>query len=208
MSKSKSASPVVQSSPLTRCDWCTDDPLYLAYHDNEWGRPCYEEAKLFELFILETQQAGLSWYTVLKKREDFRQAFQNFDPNYLAACGEKELAAWLDNPSLIRNRRKLEAVIHNAQRYCNEFGGAKGGFLEYFWSAVGGSSIDIPWKEAKDVPVSNPISDQLSADLKRKGFKFVGSITIYAYLQATGLINDHLRDCIVRTNPNHRYKLA
>lgn len=203
---SKSTTPTPQSSPLIRCDWCTDDPLYLAYHDNEWGRPCYDEAKLFELFILETQQAGLSWYTVLTKRENFRRAFQGFDPHFLAQCGEKELDGWLSDASLIRNRRKLEAVIHNAKCYLTEFGGEKGGFLEYFWSAVGGSNIDIPWNKIEDVPAQTVISDQISQDLKKKGFKFVGSVTIYAYLQATGLVNDHLRDCIVRTNPNHRYR--
>lgn len=191
-----------------RCDWCTNDPRYIRYHDEEWGRPEKDEARLFELFILETQQAGLSWWTVLQKREAYRQAFRGFDPYFLASADEAILNEWLSNPELIRHRKKLEAVIHNARCYLSEFPiqsstgvngeSDKGGFHDYFWGFVDGKPIDTPWKTIDAVPATTPLSDTISRDLKRRGFKFIGSITIYAYLQAIGVVNDHLESCIIR----------
>jgi len=191
-----------------RCDWCTNDRRYIRYHDEEWGRPEKDEARLFELFILETQQAGLSWWTVLQKREAYRQAFRGFDPHFLAGADETILNEWLSNPELIRHRKKLEAVIHNARCYLSEFPilnstGAKGesgrgGFHDYFWDFVDGTPIDTPWKTIDAVPATTPLSDTISRDLKRRGFKFIGSVTVYAYLQAIGVVNDHLESCIIR----------
>ena len=191
-----------------RCDWCTNDPRYIRYHDEEWGRPEHDEARLFELFILETQQAGLSWWTVLQKREAYRQAFREFDPYFLAGADEAILNEWLSNPELIRHRKKFEAVIHNARCYLSEFPtqnstgekgeSGQGGFHDYFWGFVDGTPIDTPWKSIDAVPATTPLSDTISRDLKRRGFKFIGSITIYAYLQAIGVVNDHLESCIIR----------
>ena len=197
-----------ETIPLIRCDWCTNDPRYIRYHDEEWGQPEHDEARLFELFILETQQAGLSWWTVLQKREAYRQAFRGFDPHFLAGADEAILNEWLNNPELIRHRKKLEAVIHNARCYLREFPSecssgpmgerGNGGFHDYFWGFVDGSPIDTPWKSIDAVPATTPLSDTISRDLKRRGFKFIGSVTVYAYLQAIGVVNDHLESCIIR----------
>lgn len=179
---------------MKRCDWCGSDPLYVAYHDEEWGVPVHDDRKLFEFLVLESAQAGLSWITILRKRENYRQAFDGFDPEKVARYDEEKVMELLSNEGIIRNRKKIEAAINNAQRFLEvqkEFGS----FDAYIWSFVGGKPKINAWKTLQEVPATSPESDALSKDLKKRGFKFLGTTTCYAHMQATGMINDHLVDC-------------
>lgn len=177
-----------------RCDWVGSDPLYIAYHDKEWGVPVYDDARLFEFLILETFQAGLSWITVLRKRENFRKAFDNFDYQKIAAYGEEEFDVLIQNAGIIRNKLKIRATISNARTFMEvqkEFGT----FSKYIWGFVGGKPINNKWKNINQVPANTPLSDVISKDLKKRGFKFVGTTVVYAHMQATGMVNDHTTDC-------------
>ncbi len=177
-----------------RCSWCGNDPLYITYHDTEWGVPVYDDNKLFEFLILETFQAGLSWITILRKRENFRKAFDNFDYRKIANYGEKKYDALLQDAGIIRNKLKIKATISNAQNFIKiqqEFGS----FSDYIWRFTGGKPIKNSHKNMSEVPATTELSDNISKDLKKRGFKFVGSTVIYAHMQATGMVNDHTADC-------------
>lgn len=177
-----------------RCTWCEKDDLYRDYHDNEWGKPVYEDDKLFEFLILETFQAGLSWYTILKKRENFRAAFNNFDYKKVANYGEEKVQELLQDAGIIRNQLKIRGTISNAIAFMEvqeEFGS----FSKYIWNFTGGKPIENNRKYLKEVPSTTPLSDAISKDLKKRGFKFVGSTVVYAHMQATGMVNDHVVDC-------------
>jgi len=177
-----------------RCSWCGSDPLYVDYHDDEWGVPVYEDEKLFEFLILETFQAGLSWITVLKKRENFRTAFDNFDYKKISDYGEDKFEELITDSGIIRNKLKVRATISNAQAFMKiqkEFGS----FSKYIWGFVNGKPIVNNWKTLNEIPATTELSDKISKDLKKRGFKFVGSTVIYAHMQATGMVNDHITDC-------------
>jgi DNA-3-methyladenine glycosylase I len=179
---------------INRCGWVNQDPLYIDYHDREWGVPVYDDRLLFEYLNLEGAQAGLSWYTILKKRENYRKAFDNFEPGKIIHYDDKKIEELLKYEGIVRNRLKIHAVIANARAYfkvVDEFGS----FSNYIWSFVDGKPIQNHYKELKEVPVSTEISDKLSKDLKRRGFKFVGTTICYAYMQAVGLVNDHIVTC-------------
>lgn len=177
-----------------RCDWVSDDPLYIVYHDEEWGVPLFEEQRLFEFLVLETFQAGLSWITILRKRENFRKAFDDFDYKKVARYDEAKVLSLLDDAGIIRNRLKIRAAISNAAAFMEvqkEFGS----FKDYIWGFVDGKPVQNNWKSKSEVPSKTDVSDKLSKDLKKRGFKFVGSTVIYAQMQATGMVNDHTTDC-------------
>jgi DNA-3-methyladenine glycosylase I len=176
-----------------RCDW-TRDPLMARYHDEEWGVPCFDDQKQFEFLVLESAQAGLSWQTVLRKRENYRKAFANFDPKKVAKFDSKKIKALLENPGIIRNRLKVEAAVNNAQRFL-EIQKEFGSFSKYIWEFTKGNPKTNRWKSLKDLPARTPESDALSADLKKRGFKFLGSIVVYSHMQALGLVNDHMTSC-------------
>ena len=177
-----------------KCGWCVGDDLYEAYHDKEWGVPVYDDATLFEFLILETFQAGLSWITVLRKRENFRKAFDYFDYKKIAKYNQKKIDSLLQNEGIIRNKLKVNATITNAQAFMKiqeEFGS----FSKYIWAFVDGKPIKNELKNYKHAPANTVISDALSKDLKKRGFKFVGSTVVYAHMQATGMVNDHEIGC-------------
>jgi DNA-3-methyladenine glycosylase I len=180
---------------MRRCDWAEGvGELYLGYHDTEWGVPVHDDRKLFEFLILEGAQAGLSWSTVLNKRENYREAFVRFDPYQVARFDDKRIGRLLENPGIIRNRLKVRAAVANAKAFLavrDDFGS----FEEYLWRFVGGKPIQTHRKTMKDVPATSPEADALSKDLKRRGFKFVGSTIMYAYMQAVGMVNDHIVSC-------------
>lgn len=178
----------------TRCDWVGEDPLYITYHDEEWGVPVYDDAKLFEFLTLETFQAGLSWITVLRKRENFRKAFDNFNYKKIANYGEKKYEILLQDAGIIRNKLKIKATINNAQAFM-EIQKEFGSFSKYIWSFTNGKPIKNKFKNLSEAPATTELSDKLSKDLKKRGFKFVGSTVIYAHMQATGMVNDHMTDC-------------
>jgi len=178
----------------TRCGWLTNDPLYLAYHDSEWGVPEHNDRKLFELLILEGAQAGLSWLTILRKRGNYRQAFANFDARRIATFDEKQVAALLANEGIVRNRLKIAATIHNAHAFLavqKEYGS----FAAYLWQFVDGEPKVNAWKTLKEVPAKTAESDAMSKALAKRGFKFVGSTICYAFMQAAGMVNDHTVGC-------------
>ena len=180
---------------MKRCDWCGDDPLYIQYHDEEWGVPSFDNRHLFEMLILEGAQAGLSWITVLRKRNAYREAFAGFDPAKIAAFDEQKVAELLQNPGIIRNRLKVRGAIKNAQAYLNMQ--AQGmDFAEYVWSFVEGKPIVNHWQTLAEVPAKTALSDRFSKDLKKRGFTFVGSTICYAFMQAVGMVNDHLVTCL------------
>lgn len=181
-------------SEVTRCGWCVGDPLYEAYHDHEWGIPVFDDAVIFEFLILETFQAGLSWITVLRKRKNFREAFDNFEYRKIAQYKDAKVTELMDNAGIIRNQMKIRATITNAQQFMkiqDEFGS----FCRYIWNFVDGSPIQNKVQNYKEAPSTTAISDALSKDLKKRGFKFVGSTVMYAHMQATGMVNDHQVDC-------------
>lgn len=177
-----------------RCSWCGNDPLYQKYHDEEWGVPCFDENTLFEFLILEGAQAGLSWITVLKKRENYRSAFDNFNAEKIAGYSEQKVQALKDNAGIIRNELKIRAAINNAQRYI-ELLQDKHSLSDYLWNFVDGLPINNRWKNLNEIPASTPLSDTISKDMKKRGFKFFGSTICYAHMQATGMVNDHVVDC-------------
>lgn len=178
-----------------RCDWCEDTfDEYVRYHDKEWGVPVYDDKTQFEFLILEGAQAGLSWSTILKKREGYRKAFANFDVEKVAQFDEEEIRKLLDNPEIVRNKLKVRSAITNAQKFIGiqeEFGS----FNDYLWSFVDGEPVNNHWKTMKEVPATTKESDAVSKDLKKRGFKFVGSTIMYAHMQAIGMVNDHLVSC-------------
>lgn len=184
---------------MNRCGWVNQDPLYIEYHDKEWGVPVYDDRLLFEYLNLEGAQAGLSWYTILKKRENYREAFDQFDPDIIVQYDEQKIEELMNNPGIVRNRLKIQAVIANAQAYkrvVSEFGS----FRTYIWSFVDGQPIVNQFQEMKEVPASTERSDRLSKDLKKRGFKFVGTTICYAFMQAVGMVNDHIVTCCCRQN--------
>lgn len=178
-----------------RCAWCGTDPLYCAYHDEEWGVPVHDDRKLFEFLILEGFQAGLSWITILRKREHFRKAFAGFDPQKVAQFGLRDIQRLMKNPDIIRNRMKIEAAIHNARRFL-EVQEAFGSFDRYIWQFTDYRTLRDPQGvKPGAIPVSSPESDAMSKDLKRRGFRFVGTRICYAHMQATGMVDDHTEGC-------------
>ena len=183
-----------------RCPWCENDALMMKYHDEEWGVPTHNDKKHFEFLVLEAAQAGLSWRTVLYKRENYRKAFSQFDPGLVARYNEQKIKILLQNEGIIRNRLKIESAIHNAKKFI-EIQEEYGSFDAYLWSFFKNKPLKNTWKTLKELPSKTLLSDQISNDLKKRGFKFVGSTVIYAHLQAVGCINDHLINCF-------RYKEA
>ena len=178
---------------ITRCPW-SENPLFHEYHDTEWGTPVHDDGKQFEFLILEAAQAGLSWATILKRREGYRQAFAEFDPKKVAAFTDKDVERLMNNPAIIRNRRKITAAINNAQKFLlvqQEYGS----FDSYIWSFVNHKPIVNSWTEQNQIPATSPESEALSKDLKKRGFRFVGPTIIYAHMQAVGMVNDHLVSC-------------
>jgi DNA-3-methyladenine glycosylase I len=181
-------------SNVTRCGWSTTDPLYVRYHDEEWGVPLHDDRRLFEMLILEGAQAGLSWITILKKRQNYRKAFDRFDARKIAKYNARKRRQLLANAGIVRNRLKIEATISNAEAFLavrREFGS----FDAYIWQFVGGSPIQNHWKSLKEIPPKTEESDLMSKDLKKRGFRFVGSTICYAFMQAVGMVNDHVNTC-------------
>ena len=177
-----------------RCAWCEKDDLYREYHDNEWGKPVYDDDTLFEFLVLETFQAGLSWYTILKKRENFRAAFAEFNYKKVAQFGEDKVHELMQNEGIIRNQLKIRGTISNAIAFMkvqDEFGS----FSDYIWKFTDGKPIENNRKSLREIPATTPLSDAISKDLKKRGFKFVGSTVVYAHMQATGMVNDHVEEC-------------
>jgi len=187
-------SPMSPPDRQTRCEWAGSDPLYLAYHDGEWGIPEHDDDKLFEMLILEGAQAGLAWITILRKRENYRKAFDGFDARKVARYTDKRLEKLLADPGIVRNRLKVAAARTNARAFLvvqKEFGS----FDDYIWRFVGGKPVHNRWRSMADLPANTPESDAMSKDLKKRGFKFVGSTICYAFMQAVGMVNDHVTGC-------------
>jgi DNA-3-methyladenine glycosylase I len=180
-----------------KCAWCLSTDLYQSYHDNEWGKPVYDDETIFEFLTLETFQAGLSWLTILNKRENFRTAFDNFDYKTIAQYDETKIETLLQDSGIIRNKLKIKATISNAEAFM-KIQATHGSFSQYIWSFVEGKPIVNHWTSLSEVPATTTVSDALSKDLKKQGFKFVGSTVIYAHMQATGMVNDHVVDCWTR----------
>lgn len=178
-----------------RCAWCTSDPAYVAYHDTEWGVPSHDERHLFEMLCLEGAQAGLSWLTILKKREGYRRSFADFDASKMARYTEARKAKLLLDPGIVRNRLKIDAFVTNAQAYL-----ALGSLDRFVWDFVDGRPVVNQWRTIREVPPSTPLSDRISKELKHRGFRFVGSTIIYAWLQAVGVVDDHTLDCWRRSD--------
>jgi len=183
-----------QMETIYRCEWAGDDPVYIDYHDNEWGRPVHDDNRLFEMLILEGMQAGLSWITVLKKRKAFRAAFDGFDPGKVALYDEEKIEKLMADKGIIRNRRKINAAIHNAKLFL-KVQENYGSFDRFIWQYVDHTPIVGNPKSLAEVPATTPLSDQISKDLKKMGFQFVGSTIIYAFMQAVGMVNDHVVGC-------------
>jgi DNA-3-methyladenine glycosylase I len=178
-----------------RCPWVSlEDPLMLDYHDKEWGVPVHDDRKTFEFLVLEGAQAGLSWSTILNKRENYRKAFAGFDPEKVAAFDGRAVRRLLANAGIVRNRRKIESAVSNAKAFL-EVQSEFGSFDQYVWSFVGGRPIQNRWRSLSEVPVTSPEARKMSADLVRRGFKFVGPTICYSHMQAVGMVNDHLVDC-------------
>ena len=184
---------------MKRCEWANSDEAYIVYHDTEWGMPVHDDRKLFEMLILEGAQAGLSWLTVLKRRENYRKAYDYFDPAKIAQWDQEKIASLLQNPGIIRNRLKVEAARSNARAFL-QTAEEYGSFDTFIWSFVGGRPIRNSWKDIKEIPATTPESDRMSKDLKKRGFRFVGPTICYAFMQAVGMVNDHVVDCF-------RYKI-
>lgn len=179
---------------LERCDWCTKDPLYMAYHDLEWGVPLHDDIRLFEMLSLEGAQAGLSWITILRKRENYREAFDGFDPARIANYKDKKISALLENPGIIRNRAKIASIIRNAREVL-ALQDQYGSLDNYLWQWVEGKPIQNKWRNLKEIPAQTPLSEKISKDLKQRGFNFVGPTICYALMQSIGMLNDHLITC-------------
>ena len=177
-----------------RCEWSGSDPLYVKYHDTEWGVPVHADDKLFEFLVLEGAQAGLSWITILRKRENYRKAFDNFDAQKIARYGDKQFARLMNDAGIVRNRLKIQATIDNARAFLqvqNEFGS----FDKYIWGFVNGKPILNRWETLREIPAKTPLSETISKDLLKRGFRFVGPTIVYAHMQATGMVNDHVVGC-------------
>ena len=181
---------------IRRCEWAGDDPLYIAYHDMEWGRPEHNDQKLFEMLILEGMQAGLSWITILRKREAFRAAFDNFDPNKVANYGAEKIEALMADKGIVRNRRKIESAVQNARLFL-DIQEQYGSFDKFLWKYVDDTPIIGEVADMKSIPATTPLSDRISKDLKKLGFRFVGSTIIYSFMQAVGMVDDHAVWCFV-----------
>ena len=179
---------------IKRCEWCLSSELYTAYHDNEWGVPVHEDRKHFEFLVLESAQAGLSWITILKKRENYRKAYDGFDPVKVARYGEAKKKKLLADAGIVRNRLKIEASITNAKKFL-EIQKEFGSFSSYIWGFTKGEQIQGKWKTLSEIPARTELSDRIAADLKKRGFKFLGSVIMYSHMQATGIVNDHLKGC-------------
>jgi len=180
--------------PARRCPWCGDDPVYVAYHDREWGVPVRDDRTLFEFLILEGAQAGLSWRTILRKREGYRAAFAGFDPAEVARFDEGKIAELLTDPGIVRNRRKVEAAADNARAFL-AVQEERGSFAGYIWSFIDGRPIQNRWRWLEEIPATTPLAATISKDLRTRGFRFVGPTIVYAHMQATGMVNDHLVSC-------------
>ena len=179
---------------MKRCEWCESSDLYMKYHDTEWGVPVYDDQKHFEFLVLESAQAGLSWITILKKRENYRKAYDNFDPKKVARYTDAKKAKLMADSGIVRNRLKIEASINNAKLFLEvqkEFGS----FSDYIWSFTKGKPVIGKWKSISEIPPRTELSDTIASDLKKRGFKFLGSVIMYSHLQATGIINDHITGC-------------
>jgi DNA-3-methyladenine glycosylase I len=179
---------------LTRCGWPGNDPLYVAYHDEEWGAPKHDDRRLFEDLVLDGAQAGLSWITILRKRESYRAAFDGFDPAKVAAYDEAKIAALLADPGIVRNRQKITSAVRNAQAFLKIQEGF-GSFDAYLWGFVEGRPVQNRWNSLAEIPAQTPLSEAISKDLKQRGMSFVGPTIVYAFMQAVGLVNDHIVDC-------------
>ncbi len=179
---------------MNRCPWCGNDELYVKYHDEEWGVPVHDDRKHFEFLVLESAQAGLNWLTILRKRENYRIAYDGFDVNKVSQYDGVKIEELMQNAGIIRNRRKIEASINNAKKFL-EIQKEFGSFDTYIWNFVDNRSVKNHWNEITEIPATSELSDKVSKDLKNRGFKFLGSTIIYAHLQATGIINDHLISC-------------
>ncbi len=179
---------------IKRCGWAGNDPLYQHYHDTKWGVPCFNDRTLFEFLILEGAQAGLSWITILRKRDHYHKVFDQFDTKKIAGYGEKKVAALLADPGIVRNRLKVNSAISNARLFL-EIQSKMGSFSDYIWKFVDGEPIHNHWRSLKEVPATTTESDAMARELKKRGFKFVGSTICYAYMQAVGMVNDHTADC-------------
>ncbi len=189
---------VTVTTDVTRCSWVGNDPLMIAYHDEEWGVPCYDDDRLFERLMLEGFQAGLSWSTILKKWDNFFQAFDGWDARKIAIYGDEEIARLMADPGIVRNRLKVNGAVKNARAFL-DVQQKEGSFSTYVWSFVGGAPLDRPAPQGLgDVPSSTRESDILSKDLKKRGFTFVGTTIIYAFMQSVGMVNDHMADCFCR----------
>jgi DNA-3-methyladenine glycosylase I len=179
----------------TRCPWPASDPLMIEYHDTVWGTPEHDDRKLFAKLILDGAQAGLSWKTILHRSEGYRKAFDNWNAEKIARYGKKDIARLLGDPGIIRNRAKVESAVKNAQAYLRIMEDGKGAFNDFIWKHVDHKTIVNPWTEPRQVPASTPLSDAMSKDLKKAGFSFVGTTIVYAYMQAIGMVDDHLAGC-------------
>jgi len=179
---------------MKRCSWCEGNDIYIDYHDNEWGVPVYDDKKQFEFLVLESAQAGLSWLTILKRRDNYRKAYDNFDPVKVASYGDNKIKELLNNEGIIRNKLKVAASVNNAKLFLN-IQGEFGSFSDYLWGFVNNRQVVNTWKELSEIPANTKLSDNISQDLKQRGFKFIGSTIMYAHLQAAGIVNDHVVDC-------------
>jgi DNA-3-methyladenine glycosylase I len=184
----------LSAATVRRCPWCGDDSLYVRYHDQEWGVPSRDDRHLFEMLLLDGAQAGLSWLTILRKREGYRRAFAGFDPERIARFNARDQARLLADPGIVRNRLKIASAVRNAQAWL-ALVEAEGSFAAYLWNFVDGRPVQNAFRTLADIPATTPLSDRISKDLKRRGFSFVGSTIIYAFLQAAGVVNDHLVSC-------------
>lgn len=194
--------PTIKPKAKKRCSWVSDDPLYISYHDLEWGVPIYDDRLLFEFLVLEGMQAGLSWLTILKKRDNYRKSFDNFNAKKIVKYDQQKIDQLLMNEGIVRNKLKIASVITNAKsflRVTQEFSS----FSEYIWGFVNGNPIQNRWRNITQLPSTSAISDQLSKDLKKRGFKFVGSTICYAFMQAVGMVNDHTADCFLYKKVSH-----
>ena len=184
----------MRNAKMKRCPWCENNELYVKYHDEEWGVPVHDDKKHFEFLILEGVQAGLSWLTILRKRENYRKVYDDFDPAKIAKYDDEKIVRLMNNSGIIRNQRKIEASVNNAQRFI-EIQEEFGSFDRYIWSFVNYKPVVNSWKHISEIPSKTELSDRISRNLKKRGFKFVGSTIIYAHLQAIGIINDHIVSC-------------
>ncbi|MBP2072151.1 MAG: DNA-3-methyladenine glycosylase [Thermoanaerobacterium sp.] len=189
---------------MERCPWCLKDEIYIKYHDTEWGVPVHDDKIHFEFLVLESAQAGLNWLTILKKRDNYRKAYDDFDPYKVSLFDEKKILELLNDKGIIRNRKKIESSIINAKAFL-KIQKEYGSFDSYIWSFTEGKPIINHWKSIEEIPSKTPLSDKISNDLKKRGFKFVGSTIIYSHIQATGIVNDHITSCFRHKDLSHYY---